>query len=855
MRTTSDETGQIGKCVRGRLYIHVSAFDALPKGHVRMAEQAEQALKKARGVDFNVVKIDPEKLRVSLLHYADFLDDPFPALTHCWGIDLQTSQRWERTFIDRENPPILHRKELLLAPETPGYDEYAALTEALVARGLLRAHGIGVKLQWDAHLAQNGYKVVGSHLVQTTDPPASVTHDNIIIERNRTALARSELSAPMQALARLGYLDGDNTVFDYGCGRGDDVRILGGRGLEIYGWDPHFFPHEPKLNADIVNLGFVLNVIEDPQERSTVLEDAYQLADRLLVVSVMVARGRARDGELHADGIRTKRQTFQKYYTQAELAWYIENVLGEEPSAIAPGVFLVFKEKAEEQAFLARRQDNRIGLGRLMTSSRRKSRAVRDQEIYEEHRNLLDAAFDQWLELGRKPVHDEVPNPHKLEEIFGSINKAFRFLERLRGPEVIHEAVERRKADLLVYLALREFQGRSGYKNLPVILQRDIKAFFGNRDTARAAGTALLFASGDSEEILKACRSAGDQGLGYLNRDKSLELHTSLVHELPPVLRVYVGCGLKVYGDFDTQDMLKIHIGSGKLTLTRFDDFEGKALPRLLERAKVRLKDSDVDFFEYGSEYTPPYLYLKSRYINSRFRNYDNQIAFDHQLKSLGAFDFSAYGPKPEEFDDTLSQLKLQVEGFELVPTGQCPDLDDRCGKYFRYRDLVECGETQAKAGLNNVPVQPETYLALRRLAGEVLDPVMDYFGGIRLTYGFCSVDLAKRITANIAPKIDQHAAYERNSRGQRICRRGGAAVDFIVDNEDMLEVANWIVEHTLFDRLYFYGAQQPLHVSVGPENNREIVLMLGRETKTKGIRRIPRVVSADVLAEMAQLG
>ena len=48
-----------------------------------------------------------------------------------------------------------------------------------------------------------------------------------------------------------------------------------------------------------------------------------------------------------------------------------------------------------------------------------------------------------------------------------------------------------------------------------------------------------------------------------------------------------------------------------------------------------------------------------------------------------------------------------------------------------------------------------------------MLDPVIDWFGMIRLTYGFCSPALARAIRARgggpIDPKRDQHAAHEHN--------------------------------------------------------------------------------------------
>jgi hypothetical protein len=54
--------------------------------------------------------------------------------------------------------------------------------------------------------------------------------------------------------------------------------------------------------------------------------------------------------------------------------------------------------------------------------------------------------------------------------------------------------------------------------------------------------------------------------------------------------------------------------------------------------------------------------------------------------------------------------------------------------------------------------------------------------------------------------------------------------------------VAQWIVANTAFDRLYFYGDVRPLHVSVGPEHSREIVLM----RVVSGGRLVPRVIGRE---------
>ena len=50
---------------------------------------------------------------------------------------------------------------------------------------------------------------------------------------------------------------------------------------------------------------------------------------------------------------------------------------------------------------------------------------------------------------------------------------------------------------------------------------------------------------------------------------------------------------------------------------------------------------------------------------------------------------------------------------------------------------------------------------------------------------------------------------------------------------------ASWIVANTPFDRLYFYGDDLPIHVSHGPNQDRQIVMM----SAGKAGRLVPRVV------------
>lgn len=177
-------------------------------------------------------------------------------------------------------------------------------------------------------------------------------------------------------------------------------------------------------------------------------------------------------------------------------------------------------------------------------------------------------------------------------------------------------------------------------------------------------------------------------------------------------------------------------------------------------------------------------------------------------------------------------------------------DLDQPCGAHFVYRDLIACGETwnrlTAAQPFDNVPRAADTFAAMRALCAAVLDPGVDQFGRLDLTYAFASARLTRHISGRIHPPLDQHAGHELDGAGQPICPRLGLACDFLVPGVDGRLVARWIIEKTKFDRLYFYEPHLPLHVSVGPDSARQIVHM----RRGPSGRRVPRKVTASFFHE-----
>ena len=363
--------------------------------------------------------------------------------------------------------------------------------------------------------------------------------------------------------------------------------------------------------------------------------------------------------------------------------------------------------------------------------------------------------------MGRLPEEEEYQDAAQAVQVFGSWQRALRAATRQVDHDLLQQAASARADEIRAFFAMQAFGRRKPLRDLEPRLQRDIKAFFGSLGVAELEGRRLLHQCADVEAVKAACERAASSGLGWLDADHSLQLHTSLVPRLDPILRVYVGCATAFYGDVLSADLVKIHIQSGKITLMKFDDFVGKPLPRMLERVKVKLRDQDLDFFEYGGQYPPPFLYFKSRYINEEFPGFPEQQEFDRQLEAMKLPMVDEFGPEPGEFVRWLQNQRRDIAGLSLVPSTRIPSLDEPCGQNYTFRQLIECGETWERTNVDNVPRSPDSYNALHALATAILDPVIDYFGGIKLTYGFASPTLTSAIPSGIAPKLDQHAACE----------------------------------------------------------------------------------------------
>jgi len=423
------------------------------------------------------------------------------------------------------------------------------------------------------------------------------------IARHRTAIGRGGgLSRPVQLAMEAGVLALDRSFFDYGCGRGEDIALLMDCGVDAAGWDPAYRPDTPKREADIVNLGYVVNVIEDAAERDGVLRDAWSHARQALVVGARLTfDNRTTQTAPLADGCLTVANTFQKFYSQSELRSWIAETLGVEPAPAAPGVFFVFRDEESRQRYLAQRYRRRRAAPKITKSER----------LFEEHRELFDALIAFVTERARLPAPEELPEHTALTEQFGSVKRAFAVVRRVTGAEQWEAIRVERRNELLQQLALDRFGGRPRFSLLPADIRLDIREFFSSYKAACTEADALLFSAGDMDLVEDAI-SASPIGK---RTGSALYVHVDGLHELPQLLQIYEGCARAYLGSFEDANVIKLHRDSPRVSYLTYASFDRDPHPTLLESFLVKLGGLEISFRSYADYRNPPILHRKEELL------------------------------------------------------------------------------------------------------------------------------------------------------------------------------------------------------------------------------------------------
>ncbi|ELS05207.1 hypothetical protein Xen7305DRAFT_00049500 [Xenococcus sp. PCC 7305] len=622
------QKSKIGKLLPNAFYIHTDALGLLDpilqqyeKEASALAEIAESA---------TIVKFATDRPKISYLYYPDFDCDPHPKLQKTIIVHLNTKQVFQRQYQNSKNPPILHGKEAFVTPDYPLYQEFAQLTAEELALGLLdNPRIIGTLQQWQRLLFDHGLDFAGHHVVCPLNNNYAVKKEPNI-DKQVAISPRTKLSRPVRVILEEELLNYSTSFFDYGSGQGEDVSRLRDRGYNSSGWDPHHSPENAIINADIVNFGYVLNVIQDDQERQEALTKAWSLTKSILVVAAQVLVNNRQQGLLaYEDGVLTCQKPAQKYYEQAELKTYIDSTLEVNAIAVDLGVFLVFRDAKQAEIFRSSRFVSRLTTPKI----------CREQQEFKDHEKLLTPLMEFYTKRGRVPVKGELAVEAAIKENFKTYRRAFQLILQSTNKQEWDDIKEQRRQDLLVYLALGNFQDRPTIRKIASEIKEDAKALLISYKQACLLADILLLGVSNLEKIGELCQKSpvGKQLQG------AIAIHMSALDKLPPLLRVYEGSASRIYGRLENANIIKLYYNRPKISYLYYPDFDKVAHPTLTTTMEVDLQNFAAVYNDISDHDNPPILHRKDSLVATDYPHYAKFSQLVRQEQELGLLaDFSA---------------------------------------------------------------------------------------------------------------------------------------------------------------------------------------------------------------------
>ncbi len=473
------------------------------------------------------------------------------------------------------------------------------------------------------------------------------------IERHKAAIARNDLSKPVRLALEANLFNPNTTFFDYGCGLGGDVKRVASRGYISNGWDPYYRPEIIPATADIVNIGYIINVIESQAERREALIKAWAIARQVLIVAAQVLVAQGNSQIAYGDGVVTSRNTFQKYYDQTELKTYIDQVLEVDAIPVSLGVYFVFRDESQAERFRASRFRSRTTTPRVRVRSKR----------FEDYQELLTPLMAFVAERGRLPITNELTAESELVTEFGSLRRAFQVILQATDPQEWEAISEKRRQDLKVYLALTKFGHRPKIGALESEVQNDIKALFGNYKQACMEADEMLFSLGDLSRISTCCRQSK---IGKRLPD-SLCIHVSALENLAPLLRLYEGCASRTIGRMENATLIKFHTAKPKISYLVYPDFETAPHPALQTSMQIDLRDLHVTYRDYDTVENPPILHRKETFIATDNPLYEKFANLTQQEEAWGLLDHSNSIGTRKQWQRRLEENCAELRGHRVI--------------------------------------------------------------------------------------------------------------------------------------------------------------------------------------------
>jgi len=467
-------------------------------------------------------------------------------------------------------------------------------------------------------------------------------------DRHKTAIGRASLSMPARQALLDGVLRPEWTVLDYGSGRGGDVARLNHLGIPAIGWDPHHGGVRPEEPRDVVTLTYVVNVIENPAERQRVLNDAWALSGRCLVVSTRLTWERKQvNGVSVGDGTVTRKNTFQRLFSPAELRGLVEHTTGVRAISPVPGVVYAFRRDDDRLTYLARR--------------------VAPEQVWQAGEDIKSAvaAVVHFLEQrGRMPELEETP-----DALLPLLRKlTARNLAKLAAQEANPEQVEEGRRcsllNVLLLLGIEVFNGRSPLQSLSIPVQADIRAFFESYKEACRRADRLLLKLRDDIYLRSVMRNS----VGKMT-PTAIYIHRRAVENMPVLLKLYEHCGAIAVGRPGDWDLIKLSHEGRSVSWLGYPDFDQDPHPRLAWSYSVDMRTLEGSYRSYRESDNRPLLHRKHEFLDSDDRDAAKYRRLTEQEIGAGLYVQPHLIGNERGWEAALSAANVRLHGHRLLRT------------------------------------------------------------------------------------------------------------------------------------------------------------------------------------------
>nr|WP_263433804.1 DNA phosphorothioation-associated putative methyltransferase [Arthrobacter sp. StoSoilB13] len=241
--------------------------------------------------------------------------------------------------------------------------------------------------------------------------------------------------------------------------------------------------------------------------------------------------------------------------------------------------------------------------------------------------------------------------------------RAEHLIRQVTSDNYWEQVSARRRAELLIYVALSRFGRRPSFSQLDRSLAADVRTLFGAYREACLEADRLLLACGDQAKLYVSARSSkiGKQ------TPSALYVHQSAMAKIPPMLQVYEGCARVLAGTVERSNMIKLSVAEPQVSYLSYPDFDRNPHPTLQSAITVNLRNLTVDFRDYSTSENPPLLHRKEEFLGPDDPNRTRYERLTRAEMKAGLYDHPERIGTLKGWMETLEAAHVTVQGHRLV--------------------------------------------------------------------------------------------------------------------------------------------------------------------------------------------